>query len=240
MKVLIVGCGDIGMRVAESYRAAGAAVTGIVRGPASIERLRAAGVEPWRADLDADDFTLPDGRFDLVLHMAPPPREGDIDPRTARLLAAGPDCERLVYLSTTGVYGDRGGEWVDEDTPPAPTSDRGRRRLDAERRIAEWSTRSGAEAVVLRVAAIDRGTTLAEPDDGVMVWINRIGADDLARACVAAAAQGRAGAVYDCADGTPKRRRLSKDSGFAESKRIRARRLRDELGISPAAGSSGC
>lgn len=237
MRVLIIGCGDIGRRVAVSIHATGGTVTGVVRTPESADAIRAIGIEPWTTDLDRDDATLPAGPFDVVFHMAPPPRTGDTDPRTARLLTRLPPCSRLVYLSTTGVYGDRGGEWVDEDSVPAPTSARGRRRLDAESRLRAWCEGNGVEWVILRVAAIHgRGRTVSAtgPDSGGTVWVNRIDADDLARVCVAAATSATAGTVYDCADGEPVRHRPG-DRGFSESKRVRGRRMRELMGNEPAA-----
>ncbi len=133
------------------------------------------------------------------------------------------------------MYGDRGGDWVDEDTVPAPTMARGRRRLDAERQVRAWCKDHGVEWVVLRVAAI-HGRGRAAPgmgaDSSATIWINRIDADELARVCVAAASTAPADRIYDCADGTPVRR-APRDRGFAESKRVRGRRMRELLGISP-------
>lgn len=164
-----------------------------------------------------------------MYHFAPPPGSGTADPRTAALLAALPQCGRLVYVSTTAVYGDHQGGWVDETTPAAPGSDRGRRRLDAEMQVRAWGARTCTPTVVLRVAAIwgpGRGCRRSPVADGVPV--NRIHIDDLAAVCVAAALRAPGGAIYDCADGAP-----TDDGRLDESKRVRARRIRDELGVTP-------
>ncbi|MFN2301585.1 MAG: NAD-dependent epimerase/dehydratase family protein [Gammaproteobacteria bacterium] len=232
MKILIAGCGDLGVRVATKYLADGAAVIGLVRSADSAARLARAGIAPWIADLDAPPVQLPGNTFDLVHHFAPPPRTGTTDPRTAALLAAIPHCGRLLYVSTTAVYGDHGGAWIDELTPPAPGTDRGRRRLDAETQVRTWGASIGTETIVLRVAAIwGPGRGGREPPrtpSGTPTPVNRIHVDDLAEVCIAAAARAPDGAVYDCADGAP-----TETGRMDESKRVRAQRIRDELGVTP-------
>jgi nucleoside-diphosphate-sugar epimerase len=119
---------------------------------------------------------------------------------------------RIVYLGTTGVYGDCGGDWVDEDRPVRPSVDRARRRWDAETRLRDWSAHTGGELVTLRVAGIygpgrlplerlRSGQPMVAQDDAP--WTNRIHADDLAAVCVAAMERGRSGAVYNVSDGNP-------------------------------------
>lgn len=140
---LIVGCGDVGLRIARQLQNAGATVTGIVRRDAAAIQLREAGVTPHRLDLDAEIASaLPAAA--TVFWCAPPPRAGVVDTRVRRYLPqlAG---RRVVYGSTTGVYGDCGGRWIDEDEPTEPLHDRGRRRLDAETALRA----AGLDAVVL-------------------------------------------------------------------------------------------
>lgn len=232
MRVLIAGCGDLGVRVGTKYLAAGESVVGLVRSADSAARLATAGIAPWVADLDAPPLRLPGAAFDLAFHFAPPPRTGASDPRTGALLAALPRCGRLVYVSTTAVYGDHGGAWIDEATPPAPGTDRGRRRLDAERQVRAWGEATGTATIVLRVAAIwGPGRDRRQPPraaGGLPVPVNRIHVDDLADVCVAAAARAADGAVYDCADGAP-----TENGWMDESKRVRAQRIRAELGVTP-------
>jgi nucleoside-diphosphate-sugar epimerase len=150
-----------------------------------------------------------------VLHCAPPPPEGEADARTARLLVAlerGAILpSRVVYISTSGVYGDCGGALVDETRPPRPQSARGRRRVDAERRLTDWCSRQGVALVVLRVPGIyaaDRlplerlraGTVVL--DDAVDVYTNHIHADDLAMIALRALEPDAPADVYNASDDT--------------------------------------
>jgi nucleoside-diphosphate-sugar epimerase len=211
--VLIVGCGDIGRRVAARWQ--GVAVTGLVSSAASAEQLQQSGITPWQANLD-DPASLTDLLVAgaLVYYFAPPPATGTRDPRMGHFLAAI-DPERLpariVYISTSGVYGDRGGEWVNEDTPPNPQVDRARRRYDAEQQLRHFGQEHGVAVVILRVGGIygpgrlpvkrlqDRVPIIHEH---LAPSTNRIHAEDLAQICVAAARRGRADTVYNVSDGT--------------------------------------
>jgi nucleoside-diphosphate-sugar epimerase len=211
--VLIVGCGDIGRRVANSWQ--GVAVTGLARSAGTAEQLQQAGITPWRADLDdpasLQDLPLADA---LVYYFAPPPATGTTDPRMQHFLAAIDPAHlpsRIVYISTSGVYGDRGGELVNEDTPPNPQVDRARRRYDAEQQLRRFGQEHGVAVVILRVGGIygpgrlpvkrlqDRVPIIHEH---LAPSTNRIHADDLAQICIAAARRGRADTVYNVSDGT--------------------------------------
>ncbi len=210
-KLLVVGCGDIAVRalpqLVRKYQ-----VFGLVRTSAQAERIAALGATPLSGDLDhpATLQALAAGA-DLVLHLAPPGEGGDRDERTANLIAAlsvRPP-ERVVYISTSGVYGDCGGDWVDEDRPLAAQTPRGARRVDAERSLFAWGKQSGAAVSVLRVpgiyaterlplAQIKRGAPVLRAEDDV--YTNHIHADDLAAICVAALAHGAAGRAYNASD----------------------------------------
>lgn len=214
----LVGCGYTGLRLARRLLAGGVTVGALARTAGRAEALEAAGLAVTRADLDdpASLASLPvAGR--CVHYLAPPPREGTEDPRMRAFLAAldtrAPPA-RLVLVSTTGVYGDRGGGQVDEDTAPAPGTDRGRRRLDAENAARGWGRAHGVPVVVLRVAGIygpgrlplariARGDPVLAPEECPLT--NRVHVDDLVEACIAAALRGRAEAVYNVADGEPGR-----------------------------------
>ena len=174
------------------------------------------GIDPVKGDLD-EPATLIDLPIEgtLSYYLAPPPEAGDTDPRMRAFLEripAGKEPEKIVYMSTTAVYGDLHGEWATEETPPAPATARGKRRLDAERAVLSWGKKRVVPAVVLRVAGIYGPGRL--PVDKVRKRVpvlagskspysNRIHADDLARVCVAAAKRGRDGAVYNASDGRP-------------------------------------
>jgi nucleoside-diphosphate-sugar epimerase len=212
--VLIVGCGYVGRRVAALHLARGEPVVGIVRSADSAEALADAGIEAVRANLDAEPLDLPT-RGAGVYYFAPPPDTGTTDPRLARFLAslaASDQPRRIVYIGTTGVYGDCGGAWVDESRPPNPSVDRARRRWDAECRLRDWAKATGGGLVILRVAGIygpgrlplerlRRGLPMVPEDEAP--WTNRIHVDDLANVCVAAMDCAPDGAVYNVSDGSP-------------------------------------
>ena len=196
-RLLVAGFGDVARR-AESRLAS------------RFEVLRAARSNGF--DLDRPQ-TLVLGRVDAVLHLAPPPGEGDRDTRTANLLAALEAGRivptRLVYVSTSGVYGDCGGALVDETRPIAPQTARARRRADAEQRLALWCSSHAARLVVLRVPGIyaaDRlalarlraGTPVLRAEDDV--YTNHIHADDLAAIAVRALEDDAPGGIYNAAD----------------------------------------
>src|SRR5664279_3932799 len=155
--LLIVGCGDIGLRVAR-FVAGRWRVLALTSSPARVAALRAAGVVPLVGDLD-DGASLARlaGLADVVLHLAPPPSQGAVDSRTAHLVAAlarSTRLGRLVYASTTGVYGDRGGAVVAETDAVRPATDRARRRVDAETRVRWLGRAHGVAVTVLRIPGI--------------------------------------------------------------------------------------
>lgn len=209
--IFIIGCGDIGLRVARQWLERGAAVRALARSEDSAARLAAAGIDAVPGDLDAPAslVALPINGA-TVYYFAPPPLQGVTDSRMHAFTAAGLKPERVVYISTSGVYGDRAGAWVDEDTPPAPGTDRARRRLDAETTLRAWGREAGVAVTILRVGGIygpgrwplerlQAGTpVLREEECG---YTNRIHADDLAAICVAAAERGGADRIYNVSDG---------------------------------------
>ncbi len=212
MQTLIIGLGDIGHRIAKLALAQGHSVAALVRDRDKADAARALGIEPFLADLDQPE-TLARQPLEgaWVYYLAPPPPTGTDDHRVGNWLRSICDArpERIVYISTTGVYGDCNGEWVDEQRPPNPMTDRARRRLSAERQLTEWGARQGLPVIRLRVPGIyhpDR-LPMASLRQGRPVlriaeapYSNRIHADDLAQICLAAARHGRGGEVYNVAD----------------------------------------
>jgi nucleoside-diphosphate-sugar epimerase len=215
--LLIVGCGDVGLRVLPQVVGRWQVLV-LTSSPGRVPALRAAGARPLVGDLDAP-ATL--GRLgglpDAVLHLAPPPSQGARDTRSrhlGRALLRGGRVRRLVYVSTTGVYGDAGGAWIDETRTPAPASERARRRVDAEAWWRWWGRASGAAVSILRapgIYALDREG--GDPRERVRrgapvldaahdVYTNHIHADDLARACVAALVRGAPQRVVNVCDHT--------------------------------------
>ena len=211
---LIVGCGDVGRRIGRQLAAKGRRSVGLVRSDKSAELVREQGIEPLIADLDSpESLRRLDATGSVVFYLAPPPGEGLTDPRIENFLGRCEDCrpERVVYLSTSGVYGDCGGAWVNEDRPPKPVSDRAKRRLYAEGVLSEWSSRSGVEIVILRcggiygpgrlpVERLRQGVVVVCPDEAP--YSNRIHSEDLAQVCIAAAEHARGGEIFNVADGT--------------------------------------
>ncbi|WP_287803194.1 SDR family oxidoreductase [Diaphorobacter sp.] len=225
-RVLIIGCGDVGLRVVRSLNGPQGGsgrprVLALTSSPTRVPQLRGAGVTPLLGNLD-DAATLARlaGVATRVLHLAPPPGEREVGPRwwldprstaLARALRRRTLPQSLVYASTSGVYGDCAGAWVPESRPVAPATPRAQRRVNAERAMRHLG-RAGVPVSILRVpgiyapdreggtpeARLRRGTpVLAEPDD---VYTNHIHADDLARACVLALWRARAQRIYNVAD----------------------------------------
>ncbi len=213
-RVLIVGCGDIGLRVGKLARALGATVTGVVRSEAKAQWLRQQGLQVLQADLDDPQSlaALPCAGA-TVVYLAPPPGGGSRDSRARNFCAAvGPDQApgKLVYVSTSGVYGDCGGALVTEQTPVNPQTTRARRRLDAEQTLLAWGERCGVPVVILRVtgiygpgrlpvARIQAGHPVLREEESPAT--NRIHADDLAQVCLAAAQRAGHGEVFNVSDG---------------------------------------
>lgn len=210
--VLIIGCGDIALRaipvLTRRYR-----VFALVRNPDHRAKLRELGVMPILGDLDdRSSLARLAGIADAVLHLAPPPNGGTRDTRTLNLLGVlslGALPRRLVYISTSGVYGDCGGAWIDETHPLNAATPRAQRRADAERQICDWARRNHVTASILRVPGIyaaDRlplshiqqhTPSIVDNEDG---YTNHIHADDLARICIAALQRGAACRVYHASD----------------------------------------
>ena len=133
--MLIVGFGDVGVRAARLLTPR-VRVLALVREAARAGTLRAQGVTPLLGDLDdAASLRRLAGIATRVIHLAPPPAEGEGDPRSAallRALARRTAPLALVYASTSGVYGDCGGAWIDETRALRPQTARARRRVAAE------------------------------------------------------------------------------------------------------------
>jgi nucleoside-diphosphate-sugar epimerase len=210
-RVIVLGCGDVGLRFAHAVSGR-MRVFGVVRRADAAGAVRAAGAVPVRADLD-DGRSLRRlaGLAPRVLHSAPPPGDGRDDPRTRRALAALHGARTWVYLSTTGVYGDCGGARFDETRAPAPRNDRAVRRVAAERRLRRRAASGAIRATVLRVPGIyaaerlpierlQRGTpALLDADD---VYTNHIHADDLAHIAFVALWRGRSQRTLHAVDDT--------------------------------------
>lgn len=216
-RVLLVGCGDVGLRVA---RQLGPRVRLLALTSQSdrVAELRALGITPLVGNLDKPaSLKRLSGLATRVLHLAPPPGSGGQDPRTQALLQVlrrRSPAQSLVYGSTSGVYGDCQGEVVAEGRSLNAATARAQRRIDAEQRIRHFGRSAGVRVNTLRIPGIYapnreggtprerllKGTPVLQASDDV--YTNHIHADDLARACIAALWRGRPGRVYNVNDDT--------------------------------------
>lgn len=205
MHTVIAGSGYTGKRVAARLPAGTVSV--VTRSAQSLP------------DVDVQLADLDHGKTDLIslpapcalLYTVPPPTRGEDDPRLARFLSRiEPAPLRLVYLSTSGVYGDRRGETVTEADAPNPATPRAKRRIAAEALLTEWCTAHGTALLILRVPGIygpgrlgldrlrDSGEVLRDEDSGPG---NRIHVDDLAGCCVTALTGDAPAGIYNMGDG---------------------------------------
>ena len=212
-RLLIVGCGDVGMRLLSlPLLQARFRVFAVTSSPERCAALRAAGAIPIVADLDRPASLARLARLaHTVVHLAPPQSTGETDRRTRNLAAILPDHATLVYISTTGVYGDCKGAAFDETRAVAPANQRAKRRVDAEQVLRAWARRAGGRLAILRAPGIyatdrlplerlHRGTpALAASED---VFTNHIHADDLARMVAAAIFHARPLRIYHAVDDT--------------------------------------
>ncbi|MFL9905474.1 Rossmann-fold NAD(P)-binding domain-containing protein [Paraburkholderia sp. RL17-337-BIB-A] len=257
-RVLIVGCGDVGMRCVPLLRPR-AHLFALTSHAGRSAELRAAGVTPLVGDLDARrSLKRLAGLAPTVLHLAPPQKTGDDDCRTRALLAtlsarrdrtlraargavgpvgrlrriraswaesetanivpdrvrwtAAPRAPvRLVYASTTGVYGDCGGAWIDETRITQAANARAKRRVSAEQQLRRATARGVVAASIARIPGIyasnrlplarleKRTPALIDADD---VYTNHIHADDLAAILVRLVTHGRPARVFHASDDT--------------------------------------
>lgn len=216
--LLIVGCGDIALRTVPllqtHYR-----ILGLTRNLDSSAYLRSQGIIPIYGNLDHPrSLEKLAGIAQLVLHLAPPPNHGLRDHRTTHLLSALTKRtkkhaailpQRLIYISTSGVYGNCHGALIDEAYPVHPENDRAIRRINAEQQIRHWGKRNHISVSILRVPGIyaanrlpltrlrEGHPTLLDTEDS---YTNHIHADDLARAIYAALHYAKPGRIYHTCD----------------------------------------
>ncbi len=220
MNRLIFGCGYLGQRVARLWRDAGDTVYAVTRSPERAEQLVAAGLTPLVADVTQPaSLTKLNDLADLDTVLFAVGFDRTAGPSIHEVYAEGfrhtlgaipSDARRVIYISTTGVYGPAGGEWVDEQTPPNPVRDGGRASLAAEDllRASPFADRG----VVLRLAGIygpgrvpylqqlQAGEPIAAVESG---WLNLIHVEDGAEAVKKAAAIENVSQLYCVSDGSP-------------------------------------
>ena len=212
--ILIIGCGDIGLRVAKqlsrSHR-----VFALTSSPSRLQELREVGATPILGNLDKPETLWRlSGLAQTVIHLAPPQNQGNRDCRTRnllRILSQGSNTvRRFIYISTTGVYGNHSGAKVSEATPVSPESERAHRRVDAEHALRLWAPAHGVALTILRVPgiyAVDRlpieriqsQTPALLPEEDA--YSNHIHSDDLARLVCAAVYHGKPQRIINTCDG---------------------------------------
>ncbi|MES2583186.1 MAG: NAD-dependent epimerase/dehydratase family protein [Pseudomonadota bacterium] len=214
-RLLIVGCGDVGLRVARDMRGR-VRLLALTSQPERAPELRSKGITPLLGNLDArDSLHRLAGLATRLVHLAPPPSEAWTDPRTqalVRALRVRSQARSAVYGSTSGVYGNCGGAWVAETQALRAGTPRAQRRTHAEASMRFWGLASGVRTSILRIPGIyapDReggtprarllkGTPVLQHVDDV--YTNHIHADDLARACCLALWRGAPQRVYNVND----------------------------------------
>ncbi len=214
-RLVIVGCGDIGLRTARllssKYR-----IIALSSQASRKDELHAAGLRVMVADLD-QRASMPAlmrlaSLAPHMLHLAPPQSSGMTDWRTLRLIQTlrGTKLQSMVYVSTTGVYGDHAGAQIDETTALKPQTERAHRRVDAERQLRALGAQGAARVTILRVPGI-YDTTSRSPRERLLkgtpalrdeddVYTNHIHADDLARICMAALMRGKPQRIINAND----------------------------------------
>lgn len=267
MSKLIFGCGYLGLRVAIRWRDEGHDVVAVTRSANRAAQFRELGLRPLVADLMQPESLSDLPRASSILCAVGFDRHAAVSLRDVyvsglrNVLDALPRCDRLLYISSTGVYGQNDGGWVDEHSPCLPTREGGRACLAAEQLLAEHPL--GERSIVLRLAGIygpgrvprreelRAGQPLAAPTDG---YLNLIHVDDAVSVVLAAEEKAAPPRTYLVADGSPVTRReyyyelarlygapeprfasAPSDSPAAQraagDKRICNTRMRDELGI---------
>ncbi len=225
MRTLVIGCGYLGRRVAGLWRRRGDEVFALTRTSERADLLREEGLSPLLGDvLQAGAIPFPD-EIETCLYAVARDRGSNVSQRElyvdglSRVLAQPAfRPRRLIFISSTSVYGQERGELVDGATVPEPSQENGRVCLDAERLIVEFSERTagvragvlrlsgiyGPGRLIARVAQLQAGEPVAGRPDG---WLNLIHADDAARAVLACEARGESGRSYLVTDDRPVERR---------------------------------
>ena len=252
----IIGCGYIGKRIAQRLQQHDQTVKCYVETQASQDECESLGLDAQRFNLDASDLELPTNvqqnfANSTLVYLVPPPRHGRLDTRMMNFIDylqageknSGQAVKKIVLISTTGIYGDCDGEWIDESRAPNPQADRAYRRLDAETQLQAYCAQHNVDCIIFRVPGIYamdklplKRITSGEPivraeDSG---YTNRIHADDLAAFCVEALCEPVAAGIYNCSDGNPSTMndyflRVAEGMGLAAPPQISLQQAQQEL-----------
>jgi len=217
----IIGCGYIGKKIARLLKEVNLNPNCFVKSEKSKKACDSSGFKTIQFDLDKSDLDLSEKHISelqnsIIAYLAPPQREGEADNRmkkfVSRLEVLNIQPLKIILISTTGVYGNCKGEWIDEMRPAKPQVDRAHRRLSAETQLIKYCEDAHSLYVIFRVPGIYgkdklpvQRITSGEPivnaeDSG---FTNRIHADDLAAFCVEALISDVPTGIYNCCDGHP-------------------------------------
>lgn len=209
----IVGCGYIGQLIALKLIKQQYNPVGFVSSEKSLKVCRQKQINVHQLNLDIDTSALNVDRQPLI-YLVPPPPKGDEDTRIKHFLKAiiKHPPSKIVLISTTGVYGDCKGEWVEESRELKPLVARAKRRVDAERQLIDYCQSCNIPWVILRVPGIygpgkfpvkriKSGEPIVCEQDSP--YSNRIHAYDLVDICIQAILAGKITGVYNCSDGNP-------------------------------------
>lgn len=219
--IIIAGCGYLGKKLLSAVLTNNLApveqISTITRTEESQRQCACSGVHSLSLNLDDRHSCLPaDLVFEhaIVYYFVPPPAQGDKDSRAKHFLQniGTKTAAKIVLISTTGVYGNCHGQWVDENTPVKPQVDRARRRLDAEQQFQTYCTQRHIPLVILRVSGIygpgklplqriQAQTPIVREQDSP--FSNRIHATDLLEICLRAGLRNDIAGIFNCADGHP-------------------------------------
>ena len=219
--IYIIGCGYLGRKLLhellERNLALADNITALVRTQSSRQLCAHSGVHSIAYDMDDPDKPLPETLTldrSVIYYFAPPPPQGEKDSRAHNFLKqlspARPS--KIVLISTTGVYGNCHGQWVNENTPLNPSVKRARRRVDAEQQFQHYCQTFQIPLVILRVSGIygpgklplkriKAQTPIVREQDSP--FSNRIHADDLIEICLQAGLSSEIKGIFNCSDGHP-------------------------------------
>ena len=214
MNLFILGLGYAATVFAKSMRARQWRVVGTVRSEEKARLLRGAGLAavPFEVGGAGIDTVAAQLRAADALLVSIPPSANSLSDRLALSIAQADRLRWIGYLSTIGVYGDHGGAWIDETTPAAPISERGRARLRAEQDWARLGARAGKQVVIFRLPGIygPKRNALAALRNGTARRIvkprqvfNRVHVADIASALVLSVESDRTSVVYNLTDDEP-------------------------------------
>lgn len=212
-RITIAGCGHIGKLLAQQLLKKNISVTGYVSSDTSLAECKNKNISCEKIDLDKPLKNI-DLTAQHLIYLAPPPPTSKTDTRITNFLRAieQQPPKKFVLISTTGVYGDCKGAWIDETTPLNPSADRAFRRADAERQVQQFCQRLGMPLVILRVpgiygpgkiplARIKSGQAIVNKHDSP--FTNRIHSDDLVTICEKALLGSGITGIYNATDGHP-------------------------------------